>query len=927
MATRTHKWHLIFTLVLIGLLTIPNISHNNLDYISMAKAEDPKPLAATVYHSFDEMEAELNQIVLDHPSITKMESIGTTYEGRNIWAVKVSDNPDVEEDEPEVVFNAMHHAREWMTMEVVLYILNYLTDNYGTNSTITSIVNNRQIWLIPCVNPDGRVYDSAEDDPTNHRNQPSGWRKNRVDHGEGARGVDLNRNYGYMWGGTGARESPFSSTYRGPDPFSELETQAIRDFVMEHDFVFSVSYHSSGQLILYPWGYTYNAPEDEDLFIEVSQGMADRITNKADSPYPGYTPQQGAELYPTSGSDDDWLYGELGIFSFTIELYPHNSQNDAPVTSPYDNFHPNQDKVGPVCEDNLEAALFLAMIADNPYQVFDYHVSLSTTMPSQLINQSETGTFPIKVYNDGANEDFYDITTSSLFGWTISIDPVAVILTQGTFIDATLSVTPPPGISGGEYPVWVYVTSYNNASISDSLMVTVKVPYLNDVGIQSQSPFVNDGTYPMRDYSISSIVKNYGRNPQAGYNVSLEITKLGPPSIQTVFSDDMESGLNGWQVEDLDGSVSSSSWKQVTTSSNSPTTSWWCGNTTQYTNKAAQLLISPSFSLEWVNSADLLFYHKYKTENNYDYCSVDAFDGTTWTTLTSYDGVGPSSFEQASISLDDYIGYDDVRVRFRFTSDQGLVDDGWYIDDVEISVEVPLETTVFGPVINTTSGSMVQDAIQQLGWEYTFTETGLYKVYVTTLLDSDEYQDNNQSIVRIKIMPPDWDLIPLEFGWNLISLPLLQEDTTLELVLESIEGDYDAIQWHNKSDSADPWKHHQISKPANLWDLYWIDHEMGFWIHITNPGGTTLNTTGWELSSPESVTLHVGWNMVGYPSQNIYDRTTGLNNLAFGTDIDAIQWYDAASDSWYDMDAADNFVPGRGYWVHSMVETSWDVPN
>jgi hypothetical protein len=908
------------------ILTVSNLSFVDLDYISNAKADDPKPLSATSYHSLDEMESELDQIVLDHPGITKMISIGTTYHGRNIWAIKVSDNPDLEEDEPEVYFNGMHHAREWLSMEVCLYILNYLTDNYGTNSTITNMVDNRQIWILPCINPDGRVYDSAEDDPAIHNNQPLGWRKNRVDHGEGAIGVDLNRNYDYMWGGSGARESPWSSTYRGPEPFSELETQAVRDFVMEHDFVFAISYHSSGQLILYPWGYTYNPPEDEDLFIEVSQAMADLITNKAGSPYPGYTPVQGAELYPTSGSDDDWLYGVMGIIPFTVELYPNNSQNDPPVTSPYDNFHPNADKVVPVCEDNLEAALLLAKIADNPYQVFDYHVSLSTTVPSQLINQSETETFPITVFNDGANDDFYQLTTSNIPGWTISLDTGAVLLSAGTTADVTLSVSPPPGTLGGEYNIWVFATSFNNASINNEIMLTVQVPYLDDVGIVTQAPFVNDGTYPMRDYSISSIVRNYGRNPQPEVNVSLEITKLGPPSFQTVFSDDMESGVNGWTVEDLDGSVSSSSWKQVNTTSNSPITSWWCGDTTEYTNKVAQLLVSPSFSLEFVDSADLLFYHKYATENNYDYCSVDAYDGNSWTTLISYDGAGPSTFEQVSLSLDDFLGCDDVRVRFRFTSDQGAVDDGWYIDDVEIQAEVPSETTVFGPSINTTSGSLVQDAEQQLGWQYTFTETGRYKVYVTTLLDGDEYPPNNHSIVRIKVTPPDWNIIPLEPGWNLISLPLLQDDTTLEVVLEPIEGEYDAIQWYNRSDSSDPWKHHPISKPANLWDLHWIDHEMGFWIHITNPSGTTLNTTGWELSSPESVDLHTGWNMVGYPSQNSYDRMTGLNNLAFGVDVDAIQWYDATTNTWYDMGPADNFVPGRGYWIHSKVDTVWDVP-
>jgi murein tripeptide amidase MpaA len=919
MALRAHFHTFALTVLIAIVLVVPN--GLNTEFASLAKADGPRPMGPTVYHSFNEMETELSQIAADHPAITKLTSIGTTFQGRDIWAMKVSDNPQLEETEPEIYFNAMHHAREWMTMEVALYILNYLTDNYGTNATITQIVNTRQIWVVPCVNPDGRVYDSSADDPSSYRN----WRKNRVDHGEGSIGVDLNRNYDFMWGGAGADDRPFWETYRGPSPFSELETQAIATFVSQHEFVFAVSYHSYGQLILYPWGFTYNSPGDRDLYENVSQNMADLITNKAGSPYPGYTPQQGTDLYTTSGTDDDWLYGEMGIFSFTIELYPFRNQTDSPVKSPYNRFHPRADKVVPVCEDNIEAALYLAQIADNPYQVFDYHVSVSTEVSQRLINQSETGTFPITIINDGSQDDLYDFTTSTIPGWTIDIDPTAAIMASEDSVEATLSVTVPPGTVGGEYSIWIYATSFNNASITDSLEVSVTVPFFNDVGVSSHDTFMDGGTYPMRDYSIFSTARNYGGNMN-GFNVSLEITKLGSVVSSSVFSDDMESGVNGWQVVDLDGPVSSSYWKQVTTSSNSPTTSWWCGTTNQYTNKTAQMLESPSFSLRWVDSADLTFYHKYKTENNYDYCTVDAFNGETWTALTSYDGNGPSSFEKVTVSLDDFVGLDDVKVRFRFTSDTFVVNDGWYIDDVDIVAEAPSEDTVFGPVINSTLSDLFQDEEFQLGWDYFFNDTATTEIYTTSLLESDENKLNNQSIVKITINPPNWNNIPLEYGWNLISLPLLQDDIDLEKVLEDIEGEYDAIQWFNSTDKKDPWKHHQISKPADLIDLHDIDHTKGFWIHITNPGGITLNTTGWELSSPETVPLRIGWNLMGYPSLTSYNRTDGLNSVIFGPDVDCIQWYDASTKSWHFMGSDDLFLPGRGYWVHSKVDTVWDVP-
>jgi hypothetical protein len=349
MALRANLKTTIITIILICIMTVPNISFANFNFISTSSAEEPRPLGPTIYHSFDEMETELFQIASDHPTITKLESIGKTYEGREIWAMKVSDNPDIEEDEPEIFYNAMHHAREWLTMEVALYILNYLTDNYLSNSTITDIVDSRQIWIISCVNPDGRVWDSAGDDPTSHRSQTAGWRKNRADHGEGSIGVDLNRNYGYMWGGAGASRNPGSETYRGPEPFSELETRAIRDFVSQHDFVFAISYHAHGQMILYPYGYTYNDPAEEEIFVKIGENMDGLITNNAGSVNSSYAVKQGSDLYLTSGTDNDWLYGQMGIYAYTIELYPHGDDDDAAIKIPYDRFHPREDKVIPVC--------------------------------------------------------------------------------------------------------------------------------------------------------------------------------------------------------------------------------------------------------------------------------------------------------------------------------------------------------------------------------------------------------------------------------------------------------------------------------------------------------------------------------------------------------------------------------------------------
>jgi parallel beta-helix repeat protein len=181
-----------------------------------------------------------------------------------------------------------------------------------------------------------------------------------------------------------------------------------------------------------------------------------------------------------------------------------------------------------------------------------------------------------------------------------------------------------------------------------------------------------------------------------------------------------------------------------------------------------------------------------------------------------------------------------------------------------------------------------------------------------------------------------WDFYPLvdpiaNFtflykGWNLISIPFIQSDNDFNVILDSISGSYDAIQWYNNTDSADHWKHNSALKPSWLNDLNNIDHSIGLWIHISTPGGVLFEYPGTQPTSNQTIQIYEGWNMVGYPSLTNHNRTTGLNNLEFGVDVDAIQWYDTPTKTWHFMGQDDPFVPGRGYWMHSRVEVGWEVP-
>jgi hypothetical protein len=170
------------------------------------------------------------------------------------------------------------------------------------------------------------------------------------------------------------------------------------------------------------------------------------------------------------------------------------------------------------------------------------------------------------------------------------------------------------------------------------------------------------------------------------------------------------------------------------------------------------------------------------------------------------------------------------------------------------------------------------------------------------------------------------DLMYLQEGWNLVSIPLKQTDLGLEDVLSSISGWYDSVQWFDANDLTDHWKHNHKLKNDVLNDLDKIDHKMGFWIHITLPGGVVFRYPGTQLYMSENIWIYKGWNLVGFPSGSCYKRDEGLNNLNFGNDVDCVQYYDARSGKMRSMGPDDSFVPGRGYWMHAKYGTMWGVP-
>ncbi len=313
------------------------------------------------FHSPDRIEAELKELAATFAMLAALHDIGDGWlksrggDGFDIWVLKISDHVErEEEDEAEVLFFGGIHAREIITPEILLAVARRLLEQYGRDPIITRLVDNRQIWLIPCMNPEGTAYVFTGDEEgrfAEGKQNPLWWRKNMRDNDEDGvfspftDGVDLNRNWAFAWGCDDIGSSPVMSnlTYRGKAPFSEPETQALRDFAGSRRFVTSICFHSYSNLWLYPWGHTHDPLPEWDL--TVFKELADSCVS-----YNGYQPQQAAAFYLVNGYSDDWLWAECGVYAFTAEVgHPD-----------FDGFFPDPARIPQLIEENLGPLLFLA---------------------------------------------------------------------------------------------------------------------------------------------------------------------------------------------------------------------------------------------------------------------------------------------------------------------------------------------------------------------------------------------------------------------------------------------------------------------------------------------------------------------------------------------------------------------------------------
>jgi hypothetical protein len=399
------------------------------------------------FFTYQEFLNEIDQMAALYPNLITVKapiSSFLTHEGRPIYWLKISDNPNQDENEPEVLYSSIHHAREPASLSQTIFYMWYLLENYGSSEEIAYLVNNTEMYFVPVINPDGYNYNATT--------EPTGggmWRKNRRNNGNGTFGVDLNRNYSYGWGTTGTSTNPSNDTYCGTAPFSEPETQAIKWFCENRDFQLAFNAHTYSDLILFPIGTTDNEfAEDHDYF----QALTDHMVE-----FNGYIGQKSSGLYPASGDSDDYMY------KVDLTIKPEIFAMTPEIGGDEDGFWPAQSAITGICQEMIFPNLVLSHMTHRYYIVKD-------TDPSSI--ETLTGSFNHSAYRLGFEDGTVSVSITPLTGIQSVGAAASYNLNAMQSQDGAISYVLNPDIQFGDEIKYVLETVYQGWTKRDTITKT-----------------------------------------------------------------------------------------------------------------------------------------------------------------------------------------------------------------------------------------------------------------------------------------------------------------------------------------------------------------------------------------------------------------------------------------------------------------------
>lgn len=615
------------------------------------------------FYTLAEVISKIDSMRLLYPSlITSKVSIGNSVESRPIYMVKISDNPDVDETEPEILYTALHHAREPQSMMQMIYFMYYLLENYNTNSSVQYLVNNREMYFIPVLNVDGYEY--------NRTTNPGGggmWRKNRKNN-SGSYGVDLNRNYGptAYWNAPngGSSTDPTSDTYRGTAPFSEPETTHLKNFLATRYFKNALNYHTYSNLLIYPYGALEQETPDSAIFREFARDM---------TAYNGYTygTDQQTVGYSTRGNSDDYFYdGDIlanhgKIFAMTPEVGSTG-------------FWPSQPEIFPLAIENVLPNLYYAYVAG------EYVTAINPYFSQQFFNPGDNVDLIIPQLKNKGLSDASNISIS------LSSDNPLITITSGSVnvgnVPARTTVSNNQNLSfsiGGTMPADVNVKMLLTVSSSGTPMFIDTLTFITGTPIVLFADTTND---PLLLWDVTYTPAS---------SPKWEATNLSFHSSPTSFTDSKTG-------EYLNSATVTMSLKNAINLSNNehPRLSFWTKFDIESGWDYGQVEISTNNGTTFTPLAG--FYTK---------LGSGSFQPNG---EPLYDGI-QSNWVNEIMDLTNY-NSSQVKLKFELKTDGSLTKDGWYVDDINVVIYgiVPVELTSFSAI--------AQDQDVVLNW-ITSTET------------------------------------------------------------------------------------------------------------------------------------------------------------------------------------------------------------
>jgi len=808
---------------------MPDIADNYQDYtVLLDDVEEYNNMVKGDYHTYPEMESFLQNIANNYSSITNLYTIGITYEGRNIWCLEISDNPGVDEGEPGVFYMGLHHAREWPSLEICLYIADNLTSNYGIDPDITNVIDNRRLWIVPCVNPDGYVYD---------HDLGNDWRKNRHYFPEyGTYGVDLNRNYGGSsngdpWGSWGTMGDasghvshyPSNSLYCGPWALSELETQAVRDVFLQNDICAGITWHTYSELVGWPWGYSQTKVTPDNSYIsQVGQNIASRITKQSGSG--AYQPMQASSLYPVTGSTCDWAYGYghfvLGRPTFTFLIEACSS------------FHPSSYYLDQICRENFDGGLYLLQEADNINNV------TPRVLPPKInyMYSDNDGDYTISwnQLNPEAQPDYYqldELTNLSIF--TEDVESGASLWDlEGFSVSTTRSHS----------SIHSFKSRYTDEDAS-SITTVYPIPVTEDMNLSFWSWYEIEDNYDMGFVEISTDGRSF------------------------ILLDTFNGDSNGWVFNEysLNNYVNESIFIRFryTTDSNTLDEGFYVDD------------IYPVADFSAITTLSTTIYNNYfevfdKTEGVYYYQVRGYNTAHGWGDFSTLESINVTT-----VTIP-------ILISNILSTPQAQVPNGW--------VNITCNVSAIGSIsqvktrLTYPDDTFINQSMNNIPSTYIYYLNATYQpegIYTFNIWAKDTEGNQTNSDFFQFYIGYNSTIIPLTIGWNQITIPVENSSYGMASNLgDNITGCLQVSYWNNTMGQYQSWLV-GISDPT---DDYPILPGRSYFLSVSID--STFFIEGTSISSI-SIPLGIGWNMIGWfnksatMASSLGDNITGCLQVSY----------------------------------------------